>query len=147
MDMEAFLKKADALQQKSCWVFDTMPVRVPPHRGEAYFLFERQLCPGPAILADRTARIAVKLVCYYDFLAAAETLDGWQEIPSENLYAAVYGAYLGSTGWVNLLLAAENALLTVGEGVLALYNPGRHLRELSEQLALSEGLFFRWGMQ
>lgn len=146
MEIEKILQKTDSLQQKTCWVFDFMPMRVPPARGELFSLLEPQLLAGGERqrLAERLARVALRLVCYFDFEAIREASGIWQPVLPQALFPAIRDACLGS-GWVSLLLTSENALLTASEQVLTLYNAGKPLRELSEQLAASEGLFFRYG--
>ncbi len=80
MEIEKILQKTDSLQQKTCWVFDFMPMRVPPARGELFSLLEPQLLAGGERqrLAERLARVALRLVCYFDFEAIREASGIWQ---------------------------------------------------------------------
>ena len=136
----------EALLEKEYWVIDMLPRRVSAKRGTAYFAAERFFLEPPRLRAlyEKFAALLVKLSCYYDHALCADGT--WTQTPApQALWEQIAGC--ADSGWRNVLLPGEEALLTLNGGDLymTLYHPSEELAETVRALAASEGLFLRPG--
>lgn len=105
------------LLEKNCYIIDFLPRQVPRDCGGQFFKVETYLLNNYERygLRDKYIRIILKLMCYYRVSVH------WGE-------------------WIeqHTLLQFEWDCMN-----LSIYNPDEEMRELLEQIAWSEGMFFR----
>ncbi len=133
------------LLEKPCYVIDFLPMQVPKGADGQFFKIENYLLNNYERygLKDRFIRIILKLMCYYRVIVH---WGEWIEQPAPELIAEIVDTIMENhSGYINMLLPDKNALLVIEWDCLnlTLYNPDAELTELAEQLAQSEGLFFR----
>ena len=136
----------EALLEKEYRIIDILPRLVSAERGEAYHAAERFFLAQPRLKAlyGHFASVLAKLSCYYDL--ALSSGEDWAHAPAPQvLWARIVACADG--GWCNVLLPAEEALITLSGGDLymTLYHPSEELAETVRQLAAAEGLFVRAG--
>lgn len=136
-------KLVNELLEKECWVIDYLPRQVPPESRDRYFKVENYLLNHYEEfgLRKRFTAVVLKLLCYHKLTVH---WGEWVEEPSPTLLAEAIQAILENhSGWLNMLLPEEKALLVFEWDCLnlALYNPTPELLGLMEEIARSEGLF------
>ena len=133
------------LLEKQCYVIDFLPMQVPKDANGQFFKIENYLLNNYERygLKDRFIRTILKLMCYYRVIVH---WGEWFEQPAPELIAEIVDTIMENhSGYMNMLLPDKNALLVFEWDCLnlTLYNPDAELTELAEQVAQSEGLFFR----
>ena len=131
------------LLEKDCWVIDYLPRQVPANSPGQFFNVESYLLNHYEDygLRKRFTAVVLKLMCYH---RVCVHWGQWLEDPSPALIAEGIETILNKrSGWLNILLPEENALLVFewDSLYLTLYNPSPELLELMEEIARSEGLF------
>ena len=130
----------EELLEKPYQVIDLLPVQVPDSPDGQYFAVEQFFLQDQEreALYRRFARFLLKLNCYHDLV-----VDGEKNPPPETLFGKI--AEIGMTGYHNILLPKENALIALNGGDLymTIYNASETLKGLVGPLAASEGLFIR----
>lgn len=142
--MEDIFKRIDELLEKSCYVIDILPERVPDLNNHyldvEYYLLNSEKRHE---MKDRYVSIILKLMCYY---RAAILWNGWNDDPKPgDIDAAVSGIMENHSGTLNVLFPNEDALLVFEWDFLhlSIYNMPEHMKALAEKIALSED-FFCW---
>ena len=131
------------LLEKDCWVIDYLPRQVPANSPGQFFNVENYLLNHyeEFDLRKRFTAVVLKLLCYHKLTVH---WGQWVEDPSPALLAAAIQTILENhSGWLNMLLPEEQALLVFEWDCLnlALYDPSPELLGLMEEIARSEGLF------
>ena len=131
------------LLEKDHWVIDYLPRHVPSSSWARFSKVETYLLNhyGEYGLKKRFTAVVLKLLCYHKLTVH---WGQWVEDPSPALIAEAIESILDNhSGWLNILLPEENALLLFEWDCLnlTLYNPSPKLLELMEEIARSEGLF------
>jgi hypothetical protein len=146
MNERQFDALTEALLEKEYLVIDILPRQVSAERGAAYFAAERYFLDPPRLhaLYERFAVLLVKLSCYFDLALCANEV--WTASPApRELWARVTAC--ADSGWCNVLLPEEKALITLyaGDLYMTLYHPSEELAQTVRQLAAAQGLFVRAG--
>ncbi len=143
--MDKGTEKIDALLEKPCYIIDFLPEQVEPNNGGQFFDVEYYLLNSDKHigLKDRFVSVILKLMCYYHM---AILWSGWVDRPSPKMIEeAVCEIMENHSGTLNVLFVEEDALLVFDWDCLNLsvYNPSEKVQQLLEQIAFSEGLFWR----
>ncbi len=143
--MDKGTEKIDALLEKPCYIIDFLPEQVEPNNGGQFFDVEYYLLNSDKHigLKDRFVSVILKLMCYYH---VAILWSGWVDRPSPKMIEeAVCEIMENHSGTLNVLFVEEDALLVFDWDCLNLsvYNPSEKVQQLLEQIAFSEGLFWR----
>ena len=137
----------EQLLEQPCWVVDFLPEQVPFGSAGQYAAVEAYYRSPPQIdaLYAAFAQVLLRLNCYVDFAVT----DGrvWQENPAPQELRAHIAACVSDAEWRNILLPAEETLITFSGGDLyfTLYHPSEKLLALIRPLAAAAGLFVRKG--
>lgn len=131
------------LLQQDCWVLDYLPRQVPADAPGQFFKVETYLLNHYEEygLRARFTAVVLKLMCYH---RVSVHWGQWVDAPSPDLVTEAIKTILDNhSGWLNILLPEENALLVFEWDCLnlALYHPSPELLELIGEIARSEGLF------
>ena len=131
------------LLEKDCWLIDYLPRQVPANSPGQFFNVENYLLNHYEDygLRKRFTAVVLKLMCYH---RVCLHWGQWLEAPSPAIMAEAIETILDNhSGWLNILLPEENALLVFEWDSLhlTLYNPSPELLELMEEIARSERLF------
>ena len=143
--MEKETNIIDKLVEKECYIIDFLPKKVPQNANGQFFDVEYYWLNNDKHFAykDKFVGIILKLMCYYH---VSVLWDGWRDRPSPELIdKAVSDIMDNHSGTLNVLCPEENALLIFDWDCLnlTLYNPSIKMQSLIEQIAFSEGLFWR----
>lgn len=133
------------LLEKPCYIIDFLPRQVPKDCGGQFFKVETYLLNNYERydLRDNYIRIILKLMCYYRVSAH---WGEWIEQPAPEQIAEIIDTIMHNhSGWMDLLFPDKDALLQFEWDCMSLsiYNPDEEMRGLLEQIAWSEGMFFR----
>lgn len=131
------------LLEKDCYVLDYLPRQVPADGRGQFFKVETYLLNHyrEYRLYERFTAVLLKLMCYH---TVSVHWGQWVDDPSPELVTGAVETILENhSGWLNVLLPEENALVVFEWDCLnlALYNPSPELLELAKEIAGSEGLF------
>lgn len=143
--MDKGTEKIDALLEKPCYIIDFLPEQVEPNNGGQFFDVEYYMLNSDKHIGmkDRFVSVILKLMCYYH---VAILWSGWVDRPSPKMIEeAVCEIMENHSGTLNVLFVEEDALLVFDWDCLSLsvYNPSEKVQQLLEQIAFSEGLFWR----
>ena len=140
MKMKDNSKLIDHYMDKTYWVIDLLPNKVPANGCGQYFKIEDYFLGAKfQDLCVKFANILLKFNCYHDFEVCRCDLDLWDSNPDpEDLVC-----------WVKdgeplcVVLKDADAMISINgdDTHMTLYNPNDELLELSRTLATSEGLF------
>lgn len=147
MNEERFDALTEELLEKECFVLDILPRQVGAERSAAWFAAEDFFLKPERrrALYEKFASVLIKLSCYYDLALCADGV--WAGRPGpDTLWERVAGC--GETGWCNILLPEEEALIALrgGDLYLTVYHPSAALSDDIRQLAAGEGLYYRRGV-
>lgn len=139
------MQRVERLLTAPCYLMDLLPRQVPKDCGGQVFQVETYLLDhyDRSGLRDRFLRILLKLMCYY---RVAVYWGQWIQQPSPQQVADIVDTILrDQSGWMDLLFPDQDALLRLEWDCLYLsvYGPDEEMRALLEQIAWSEGMFFR----
>ena len=135
----------DKLLEKPCYILDFLPRQVPKDCGGQFFKVETYLLNHYERygLRDRFIRVILKLMCYY---RVSMHWGNWIDQPTPEQVAEIMDKIMHNhSGWMDMLFPEQDALLQFEWDCmhLSVYNPDEDLCALLEQIAWSEGLFFR----
>ena len=133
------------LLEKPCFIIDFLPRQVPENCDGQFFEVEHYLLNNYERygLKDKYVRIILKLMCYY---RVSVYWGEWIEQPTSEKVAEIIDEIMRNhSGWMDVLFPDKDALLQFEWDCmnLSIYNPDDEMRELLEQIAWSEGMFFR----
>ena len=145
MRKEEQLDKMDELLEKNCYVIDFLPEQVKPNTKGQFFDVEYYLLNSKKYfsLKDRFVNVILKLMCYYH---VSIQWNGWIDRPTPQMIEEAVTTIMDNhSGWLNVLLPEENALVVFEWDCLNLsvYNPSEEVQAMMEKVAFSEGLFWR----
>lgn len=137
--------KIDELLGTTCYVIDFLPEQVKPDVGGQFFDVEYYLLNSEKhfSLKDRFVNVILKLMCYYH---VSIQWKGWIDRPKPQIVEEAVSTIMDNhSGWLNVLLPEENALVVFEWDCLNLsvYNPSEKMQAIMERLSFSEGLFWR----
>ena len=135
----------DRLLETPCYIIDFIPLQVPKNCGGQYFKVENYFLNHSDRygLRDRFIRTILKAMCYYPISVYRGE---WIEQPSPEQVAEIIDTIMENhSGDMNMLLTSKGARLQFGWDCLniSIYNPDEEMCVLFEQLATSEGMFWR----
>ena len=135
----------DRLLETPCYIIDFIPLQVPKNCGGQYFKVENYFLNHSDRygLRDRFIRTILKAMCYYP---VSVYWGEWIEQPSPEQVAEIIDTIMENhSGDMNMLLTSKGARLQFGWDCLniSIYNPDEEMCVLFEQLATSEGMFWR----
>lgn len=143
--MENNTKIVDALIEKECYIIDFLPEMVSKNSNGQYFDVEHYLLSSEKhnVIKDKFVGVILKLMCYYHI---AILWNDWIDKPKPELIEkAVFEIMKNHSGTLHCLFPDENALLVFDWDCLqvSVYNPSEEMQRLFEQIAFSEGFFWR----
>jgi hypothetical protein len=132
--------------EKPYFLIDFFPACVPAARAEAFVAAEEWLLTEDVPdFSRRVTRILLKLSCYFE---CEFVHDGKAVMPSGAvLLETVSTVVVRRHCTLEIGIAAEDTLITLDAGdlYLTVYHPSARAVRLLQQLAASEGLFWRQG--
>ena len=139
------MDQVERLLQKPACLIDLFPRQVPREGCSRFSKVEYHYLSQFAAygLDRRYAGVLLKVSAQYPTVLGWE---GWTENPApDQLVGAVHTVMENHSGWVHLLLPEEDALLFFEWDCLQMvvYNPGEELGRFLEEIARSEGFFWR----
>lgn len=135
----------DRLLEAPCYIIDFLPKQVPKECGGQFFKVENYLlshCERYG-LRDMFIRIILKAMCYYP---VSMYWGEWIDQPTPQQVTETIDTIMENhSGDMNILFTSKNVLLQFGWDCLnmSIYNPDEEMRVLFEQIATSEGMFWR----
>ena len=135
----------DKLLEKPCYIIDFLPRQVPEDGGGQFFEVEDYFLNHVERyrLQDRFIRILLKIMCYYP---VAVHWREWIEQPAPGQIVEIMDIIFAKhSGDMNMLITSKDVLIQFGSDCLniSIYNPDDEMCELLEQIATSEGMFWR----
>ena len=139
------MQRVDKLLEKPCYIIDFLPRQVPKDSGGQFFDIEDYFlnhvdCYG---FRDRFIRILLKIMCYYPVSVHWRE---WIEQPTPGQVVEIMDTiFTKHSGDINMLITSRDVLIQFGSDYLniSIYNPDEEMCELLEQIAASEGMFWR----
>ena len=133
------------LLETPCYIIDFLPRQVPKDCGGQFFKVENYFLNhyNRYGLRDSFISIILKAMCYYPI---SVYWGEWIEQPSPEQVAEIIDTIMENySGDMNMLFTSKGALLQFGWDCLniSIYNPDEEMCVLFEQLATSEGMFWR----
>lgn len=143
--MENSIETVDELLEKECYIIDWLPETVSKNAAAQFLDVEYYLLNSKrhSILKDKFISIILKMMCYYHI---SILWNGWIDWPKpEMIENAISEIMINHLGTLDCLFPEEHALLVFNWDCLNLsvYNPSETMQRLFEQIAFSEGLFWR----
>ena len=137
--------KIDELLGAAYYVIDFLPEQVKPDARGQFFDVEYYLLNSEKhfSLKNRFVNVILKLMCYYH---VSIQWNGWVDRPTpKTVEEAVNTIMDNRSGWLNVLLPEENALVVFEWDCLnlSIYNPSEEIQIIMKKIAFSEGLFWR----
>lgn len=141
------IEKIDELLEKPCYIIDFLPQQVPEQAPDNFYEVENYLLNEYELygLKDKYIKIILKVMCYYRITVQ---WNGWIENPSPEKIADIIDTIMKNhSGWVDIVLPDKDVLIQFEWDCLhmSVYNPDDEMRKLFEQIAFSEGMFWRKG--
>ena len=139
------MQMVDRLLETPCYIIDFLPQQVSKNCGGQFFKVETYLLNNYERygLRDRFIRILLKVMCYYP---VSVHWGEWIEQPAPEQIANIVDTIMENhSGDMNMVFSSKDALLQFGWDCLniSIYNPDDEMRVLLEQIAASEGMFWR----
>lgn len=139
------MQMVDRLLETPCYIIDFLPQQVSKNCGGQFFKVETYLLNNYERygLRDRFIRILLKVMCYYP---VSVHWGEWIEQPAPDQIANIVDTIMENhSGDMNMVFQSKDALLQFGWDCLniSIYNPDDEMRVLLEQVAASEGMFWR----
>ena len=139
------MQEIDRLLEKQCYIIDFLPQQVPAECGGQFFEVENYFLNkcGRYGLKDKFIRIILKLMCYYRVAVFCEK---WIEQPTPAQVVEIMEKVMNKHfDCMNMLFPECETLIQLDSDCmyLSIYNADNKMCCLLEQLAWSEGLFFR----
>lgn len=143
--MDSTAKMVDTLLETECYIVDFLPKTVPQNADSQFFDVEHYLLNSEKhnVIKDKFVGVILKLMCYYHI---AILWKDWIDKPKPELIEnAVSEIMKNHSGTLHCLFPDEDVLLVFDWDCLHLsvYNPSEKMQRLFEQIAFSEGLFWR----
>jgi len=135
----------DRLLETPCYIIDFLPQQVPKDCGGQFFKVENYFLNhyNRYGLRDSFISIILKVMCYYP---VAVQWGEWIEQPTPEQVAEIIDTIMDNhSGDMNMVIINKDILFQFGWDCLniSIYNPDEEMCVLFEQLATSEGMFWR----
>lgn len=139
------VQTVDRFLKTPCYIIDFLPKQVPKDCGGQFFEVEDYLLnnDGRYGFRDRCIRIILKVMCYYPI---SVYWSEWMEQPTPEFVVKIMDTIKENhSSDVNILFTSKDALLKFEWDCLniCIYNPDEEMCVLFEQIASSEGMFWR----
>ena len=143
------MEMINRLLNKKYYIIDYLPMQVPKDSEGQFFEVELYLLNNMERygLQDRFVSIILKVMCYYSTSVLIK--EEWTEQPSPDVMVTIVERMMKNhSGTMNVLLPEKDVLLVVDGDCLnmTVYNPDDELCILLKDIAASEGMFFRKGL-
>ena len=144
------METINRLLNKKYYIIDYLPMQVPKDSKGQFFEVESYLLKHMERygLQDRFVSIILKVMCYYRISVLLK--EEWIEQPSPDAIAAFVESIVQKhSGTMNVLFTENDALLVVDGDCLhiTVYNPDEEMCNLMKNIAASERMFFRKGLE
>ena len=144
------METINRLLNKEYYIIDYLPVQVPKNSKGQFFEVESYLLSNMERygLPDRFIGIILKVMCYYR--TSVLITEEWIEQPSPDLIVGFVERIMQNhSGAMNVFLPEKDVLLVVDGDCLhiTVYNPDEEMCNLMKNIAASEGMFFRKGLE
>lgn len=140
------IKEIEALLEKPYFIVDFLPEQVPESSSGNFFEIEQYfLSDDIDNIADKIARIIMKLWCYYQIEVYSN--NKLCNIKCSELPKLIQRTIAKPNNHVNILIPVEKTLIHVKSDALDLtvFNPSGDVQRIMSALVVSEGLFWRKG--
>ena len=139
------MQRIDRLLEKPDYIIDFLPQQVPKDCGGQFFEVENYFLNHFESygMQDRFIRILLKIMCYYPVSVHWRE---WIEQPTPGQVVEIMNTiFTKHFGDINMLIMSKDVLIQFGSDCLniSIYNPDEEMCELLEQIAASEGMFWR----
>lgn len=143
--MENYADHIEKLLKKECYIIDFLPKQVENFNDAQFFDVEYYLLNSEKyyMIKDKFVGVILKLMCYYHMCIL---WNGMVDRPKPELIENAISEIMSNhSGTLNCIFPDENILLVFDWDCLNLsvYNPSEKSKQLFEQIAFSEGLFWR----
>lgn len=136
--------RIEALLEKTYWIIDILPKRVPEHGKGQYFKIEKFYLKQSQriILCQKFANILIKMNCY-DNIMVCYLEDFWSCNPSPENLVEWISESMSKRKPLFVLFESTETLITISgdDTYMTLYNPDTDFLDLIRSLAASEGMF------
>lgn len=144
------METINRLLNKNYYIIDYLPEQVPKELNGQFFEVESYLLNNyeRCGLKDRFVGIILKLMCYYHTSVLIK--EEWMEQPSPDVIVGFVERIMQNhSGTMNVLFPEKDVLLVVDGDCLhiTVYNPDEEMCNLMKNIAASEGMFFRKGLE
>lgn len=144
--MKDIYEPIEHLLNKECYVIDYLPESVSGESNGQFFDVEYYVLNGNKMtqLKDKFVNVILKLMCYYRISILPD--ETWIESPNpEMIENIITERMVNHSGTLNCWFEDEDMLLVFDWDCLylATYNVPAKCRKIFEQIACSEGLFWR----
>ena len=140
------ISEIDLLIEKTSFLIDIFPERIPPKADNRYFEIEEYFQGQRAELNRKWTNILLKLYCYYDYLISAGDVVLENPAPSKlvSLIERCFEGEWRSRDYINVILPECHSMIILnGDDLyMTLYNPDERLKDIIFRLVHAEGLFF-----
>ena len=137
------MERINKLLEAPCYVVDFLPEQVSKESNGQFFEVENFLLSHHEWygLRGRFVRFILKVMCYY---SVSIYQNGWIEEPSPEQMVEMIDSIIEEHS-CDMNIMIKDTLIQFGGDCLhmSVYNPDEEMCELFEQIAVSEGLFFR----
>ena len=139
------MQRIDRLLETECYIIDFLPKQVPADCEGQFFKVEDYRLNNCERykLKDRFTSIILKIMCYYPMSVHWHK---WIEQPTPKQIAEIIDTIMKKhSGDISVLFINKDALLQFGGDCLniSIFNPDEEMKVLFEQIAASEGMFWR----
>ena len=139
------MQTVDKLLEKPCYLIDFLPRQVPKNCEGQFFEVEQYFLNHYSRYGwrDRFIRIILKVMCYYQI---SIYWSEWIEQPTPEQVAEIMDTMMENhSSNINILFSSKEVLIQFGGDCLnmSVYNPDEKMCVLFEQIAVSEGMFWR----
>ena len=139
------MQTIDRILEMPCYVIDFLPSQVLKDCNGHFFEVEQYFLNHYSRYGwrDRFIRIILKVMCYYQISIYCGE---WMEQPTPEQVAEIINTIMENhSGDITILLLSKDVLIQFGWDCLnmSVYNPDEEMCVLFEQIAVSEGMFWR----
>lgn len=143
--MQDYIEILDTLLEKECYIIDFLPKKVSGDSNGQFFDVEYYLLNSEKHISikNKFVGIILKMMCYYKI---SILWNGWIEKPNPQVIDdAISEIMINHFGTLNCVFPDVNTLLVFDWDCLnlSIYNPPKEMQCIFEQVAFSEGLFWR----
>lgn len=143
--MQDYHACVNTLLNKECYIMDVLPETVAYDSKGQFFDVEYYLLNSSkhTIIKDKFVGVILKAMCYFN---TSVLWNGWIERPDPRIIDEAISVIMENhSGTLNCIFTDINTLLVFDWDCLhvSVYNPPAHTQHIFEQIAWSEGLFWK----